>query len=237
MAYRSRVYYTGTGSEQILSVTFPYLDISHVHVYYDAVLQEDDTWSWVTDSTIALTAGSGAEVEIRRSTPYDPMVTFTNASLLNEDDQNMAALQAIYLIEEGGDGAALLEAEVGAINVINNEVAVTFVIDGGEGAIDVGQHGHLVIPFPCTLVSAYIVADQTGSIIVDVWKDVYANFPPTDADSITASAPLTISSGVKALDSVLTGWTLAIAAGDVLAFNVDSCALIRRVTICLVVEK
>jgi len=237
MAYRSKVFYTGTGSEQVLSVTFPYLDISHTHVRFDDVLQEDDTWSWVTESTIALTAASGAVVEIFRSTPYDPMVTFTDASLLNEEDQNMAALQAIYLIEELLDGQTQLETIVDGFNLANNTFAVTLVVDGGGEAILAGEKGHLQIPFPCTILEAHAYADQSGSIVVDVWKDTYANFPPTDADSITSATPITITDGTKVKDVALTGWTTTISAGDVLSYNVDSCATITRVTITLVVEK
>jgi len=82
-----------------------------------------------------------------------------------------------------------------------------------------------------------MMADQTGSIVVDIWKDNYANFPPTDADSITASAPPTISTAQKSEDSTLTGWTTSISADDILAFNVDSCSTIERVTISLKVTK
>ena len=81
------------------------------------------------------------------------------------------------------------------------------------------------------------LADQTGSIVVDIWKDTYANFPPTDADSITASAPPTISTATKAQDATLTGWTTSIAAGDILRFNVDSVTSIQRVTLSLKVTK
>lgn len=62
----------------------------------------------------------------------------------------------------------------------------------------------------------------TGSIVIDIWKDTYANFPPTVADTITASAKPTLTSGTKASSTTLTGWTTAIAAGDIIYFNVDS---------------
>lgn len=68
-------------------------------------------------------------------------------------------------------------------------------------------------------------------------KDTYANYPPVDADSITASAPVTISSATKSQDSTLTGWTTSISAGDVLGFNVDSITTCQRVTIALKVTK
>jgi len=119
----------------------------------------------------------------------------------------------------------------------SDNASVTFIIDGGGSAITTGQKGHLEIPFACTIQQVTMLADQSGSIVVDIWKDSYANFPPTDADSITASAPPTISSAQKSQDSTLTGWTKSISSGDILAFNVDSCATITRVTISLKVEK
>jgi len=119
----------------------------------------------------------------------------------------------------------------------SNVVSIAFIIDGGGSAITTGQKGHLEIPFACTITQVTMLADQSGSIVVDIWKDTYANFPPTDADSITASAPPTISSAQKSQDSTLSGWTTSISAGDILAFNVDSCSTIERATISLKVEK
>lgn len=110
---------------------------------------------------------------------------------------------------------------------------ITFVIDGGGSAITAGVKGYLEIPFACTITQVTMLADQSGSIVVDIWKDTYANFPPLDADSITAAAVPTISSAVKSQDTTLTGWTTAIAAGDILAFNVDSATTVTRVTISL----
>jgi len=114
---------------------------------------------------------------------------------------------------------------------------LTFVIDGGGAAITTGEKGHLEVPFACTILQATMLADQSGSIVVDIWKDSYANYPPTDADSITASTPPTISSAVKSQDATLTDWTTAVTAGDILAFNVDSCSTITRVTVSLKVKK
>jgi len=116
-------------------------------------------------------------------------------------------------------------------------LTITFIIDGGGSVITTGQKGHLEIPFACTINQVTMLADQPGSIVVDIWKEIYTYFPPTDADSITASAPPTISSAQKSKDSTLTGWTTAIDAGDILAFNVDSCTTITRVTISLKVVK
>ncbi len=129
-------------------------------------------------------------------------------------------------------------AAITTLGLDNVKIAtLTFVIDGGGAAITTGLKGFLEIPFACTITRATLLADQSGSIVVDIWKDSYANFPPTNADSITASAKSTISSTTKSQDATLTGWTTAIAAGDILAFNVDSATSIQRVTISLRVTK
>ena len=117
------------------------------------------------------------------------------------------------------------------------KVAIEFIIDGAGSAISAGIKGDLEIPFACTIKRATLLADQSGSIVIDIWKDAYANFPPDNADSITSAAPPTISGAVKSQDSVLTGWAVDISAGDVLRFNVDSITDIKRVTLSLYVEK
>jgi len=117
------------------------------------------------------------------------------------------------------------------------KAAITFIIDGGGAEIATGEHGHLRIPFDCEIQGVTLLGDQSGSIVIDIWKDTYANFPPTNADSITASAPPTISTAQKSEDETLTDWTTTITAGDILAFNVDSVTDIQRVTIILEVVK
>lgn len=132
-----------------------------------------------------------------------------------------------------------LDAEVVAIetDLVARKYSITFVIDGGGSAITAGIKGHLRIPFACEIERVTLLADQSGSIVIDIWKDTYANFPPDDADSITASAPPTITTAVKSEDDTLTGWTKTITAGDILAFHVDSVTDIKRVTLALKVTK
>lgn len=111
-------------------------------------------------------------------------------------------------------------------------IPVIMIIDGAGTTITTGIKGDLPIPFAWTDISAArALADQSGSIQVDVWKDTYANFPPVDADSITASAPIVISSATKSENTTLTGWTKTGTAGDILRFNVDSVSTIQRCTI------
>jgi hypothetical protein len=116
--------------------------------------------------------------------------------------------------------------------------AIEFVVDGGGSAIGTGVAGDIEIPFNCVIQRCTLLADQSGAIAIDIWVDTYANYPPTDADSITAAAvPEIAASGVKDQDTSLSGWTTSLSAGDTMRFNVDSCTTITRCTLSLIVEK
>lgn len=115
--------------------------------------------------------------------------------------------------------------------------SVLFVIDGGGAVIATGIKGDLVVDFACTIQQWTLVADQVGSIVIDIWKDVYASFPPDNADSICGGNEPALVAADKNQDAVLAGWTTAIAAGDILRFNVDSVATVQRVTLALKVQR
>lgn len=118
-----------------------------------------------------------------------------------------------------------------------NTIALNYELNGGGATILTGIAGDITIPFACTITEAILLADQSGSIVVDIWKDTYANYPPTVADTITASAKPTLSSATKSKDTTLTGWTTTIAAGSTLRFNVDSVTTLTRCLVSLTVVK
>lgn len=133
-----------------------------------------------------------------------------------------------------GSGLAL-SGTVLVATASNSVVGIT--IDGGGSAITTGTKGFITVPYPCTITQVTMLADQSGSAVVDIWKDTYANYPPTVADTITAAAKPTISTAIKSQDSTLTGWTASVAAGDVIGFNVDSASVITRLTLVLRVSR
>jgi hypothetical protein len=118
-------------------------------------------------------------------------------------------------------------------------VAIDFVIDGGGAAISAGTVGFLEIPFACHVDRWTLLADQHGSFVIDIWRDAYSNYPPTDADSMPGTTNMPAISGtVVAQGADLSGWgTQGIASGDILAYHVDSCTSIELCTIALKVTK
>ena len=113
------------------------------------------------------------------------------------------------------------------------------MIDGSGAEIADGIKGDVRVDFACTVNSWTLLADTSGAIKVDIWKDTLANFPPTDADSMCSGKEPTIAaSGTNAEDTAITDWTTDdISAGDVLRFNVDSCTTITRATLALKVTR
>lgn len=125
----------------------------------------------------------------------------------------------------------------GNMSFVSNYRTINFVIDGGGAVIVSGQKGHVVVDFDCQILNWTILSDVSGSIVVDIWKSTYANFPPVVGGSIAASAKPTLSSAQKNQNTTLTGWTTTITAGDILAYNVEATpATVTRVTVALRVK-
>lgn len=105
-------------------------------------------------------------------------------------------------------------------------------MDGAGTTISTGIKGYITIPFSCTVQAWYLVGDTAGDLVIDVWKK--AGALPTVADTIAGTEKPTLSGTAYALDSNLTTWgTLGIAAGDVIAFNVDSAGTVQKATLSI----
>lgn len=128
-------------------------------------------------------------------------------------------------------------SQAATISSVFKVAEIIFIVDGGGNPITAGLKGFVKIPFACSIDQIDLYADQAGSVVVDIYKDVYANFPPTLADTITAAAKPTLVASDKYQDAVLTGWTTAIVAGDILAYNIDSSVTITSLTITMKVTR
>jgi hypothetical protein len=114
---------------------------------------------------------------------------------------------------------------------------IAIVISGGGAAIPVGiVEGDIVIPYNCTITSVTTLADQAAAAVVDIWVEHYADYPPTDADSITAAAPPTLA-GTSSQDAVLNGWTVNLEEGQTLRMYVDSNDVATIITVNLAVTR
>lgn len=140
-----------------------------------------------------------------------------------------------YLITDEGRLAVGTGATTFAVAEKQADSAIPLVIDGGGVAITTGTKFAFSVPFACTIVGYDLFGDQTGSIVIDLKKATYSGYPTTA--TITASAKPTLSSARKATSTTLTGWTTAVAAGDVIEVVVDSVTALLIATLVLKVRK
>jgi hypothetical protein len=128
--------------------------------------------------------------------------------------------------------AAALKTQLGL-----SPTTLQIAFDGGGAAIQAGYKFPIMVPWDCTITGWTIASLQTGSIVVDVWKDDQANFPPTVADTITGSEKPTISASDIGEDLTLTTWTTTLTRGQWLIFNVDSATTIQQALLVLHVNR
>jgi hypothetical protein len=123
-----------------------------------------------------------------------------------------------------------------ASSIANVPFTLSWLVnDGTATAIATGvKPGDVSLHYAYTITGWEILADVSGAIEFDIWKDTYGNYPPTVADTIVASAPPKITaSATKAQSNTLTGWTTSVGATSTLRINVNSCTTITSATLIL----
>jgi hypothetical protein len=146
----------------------------------------------------------------------------------------------------GGTLAADRTLAVGAgtgITVNTDDVAVTansrafemvFNFRNGVDPIPVDEKLDIRPQFAGQFTGWSILNDQAATVDFGVWKDTYANFPPTNADSMTNSHDPATSAAAKAEDTNISDWTTTtFAAGDCIRVNVDANDDATRATLIL----
>jgi hypothetical protein len=110
---------------------------------------------------------------------------------------------------------------------------LTFAAVPSTDAIATGTKARFYVEVAMTITTVTILANASGSLVVDLWVEDYAGSPPDASDSICGAAKPTLSSAQKMLDSTLTGWTVDIPAGSWVIANVDSCSGINAATLAV----
>jgi hypothetical protein len=130
----------------------------------------------------------------------------------------------IMLMWDGSNWVELLPgpSRICAINIL---VADTVVGEKVGVNVDFGFDFHIT--------KARLVGDVSGSLVVDLWVDTWANFPPTNADSIMASDKMTLSASQKHENTSLTSWVRRILRGSIGRPEVESATTVQSFTLTL----
>jgi hypothetical protein len=243
------VTFTGTGSYTAQDVEFLWEPTgSYRYFQLDGTNETRRIYSWelyeLANNQIIVTDPTNGDEPTELQTVLDNLSVASSGipqTIFDGKGEIIAAsaADAADNLSAGSNGHFLMADSGWALGVKWTPIyaALNFVIDGAGATITTGVKGFVEVPFNATIVAARLFADQSGSIVVDIWKDTYANYPPTDADSITASAVPTISSATKSEDTTLSGWTTTVTAGNILGFNVDSATTVQRVTVSLTLRR
>ena len=140
---------------------------------------------------------------------------------------------ADYLAMQDVSAGALKKVRLDKLPGALERIVVT--IDGGGSAIATGEKKLTLEPgITGTIVGWTMAGDQSGSMVMDVWK-ASAGIP-TNANSITGSAKPTLSGARRGNSTTLTGWTTGITADDVFIFEVESITSFTHMTLTLLIR-
>lgn len=165
--------------------------------------------------------------------PHTQYLTQTEGDALYLTQAEGDALYEPDLGVPGVDGHVLTSTIAGvrswaAAGGVTPKRSIGMVFDGGGSTPTPGSVGYVVCPCSGVIDRWDIVADQSGSAVVDVWK--VAGAIPTDANRIAGTEKLTLSAQQLASDTSLSSWTTAVTAGDVFGFELESVTTCTRIT-------
>lgn len=240
---------TGTGTLTLAGAVAGFLAFSarmanNDTTYYAIKHQSADEWevgtgTWTTGNNLArsVIASSNSDALVNFSAgTKDVFMTHPASSLKTINDLAEKATPI------GADQLVLWDSVAGdtkrfSYSTVRRKLqTIGITVDGGGSAIGTGTKGYIEVPFAGTILEWKMIADQSGSCVMDVWVDAVPGTIPDNADTITAAAKPTLTAQQNARSSTLTGWTTAVDINDIFGFEVESASTVTRVTLELVIE-
>lgn len=166
---------------------------------------------------------------------WNSATTYTTGQAVSNGGTSYVAIQGSTNVEPGV--TAGWESYWMVLSERQDTTQIIMIYDGNGSPLDVGQKLRYPVKFPCVIEEMTLLADVSGSIVIDLWKDNYGAYPPTSGDSICGSNKPTLSSAIKTEDTTLTGWTTSLAVDDVIIANIDSISVITNVSITLTLRR
>lgn len=144
-----------------------------------------------------------------------PNDLLTNAKLVNMAD---GTIKGRALGAGTGDQTDLTAAQAKAIIAPQLEATVGATFAGDD--LVAGVTRIVRVPHGLTPTTWVVFSDATISIAIDIWADTLANYPPTDADTITGGNEPEVSGA--AIDDGDASAFDPLVAGDFVAFTIDT---------------
>jgi hypothetical protein len=169
---------------------------------------------------------NAALVGARNAYKWNGSVQCGSGDIIAGNVYRATPLQAL----NGGAGGFVVDS----IGVNNNIAELPFIISGGGVAITTGVKGFVPIPFAASITDWSIIADQSGSIAIDILRA--NNLVPSVSMVGAGTKPNLTAQQLAGTPPV--GWASSVlAARDYLGFNVTSVATVTQVTLTLFLAK
>jgi hypothetical protein len=78
-------------------------------------------------------------------------------------------------------GVSATTISIGSVDIASgvSKGMIGLTVDGGGSVLTTGSKGFVYVPYNCSISSWVVVADQAGSVVVDVKRSSYSGFPTT----------------------------------------------------------
>lgn len=147
-------------------------------------------------------------------------VSSASVNILNIDTSKNVSVSGSLIVTGSIIGSLTGTASFSSNTFTNLKTARFEMGVSSTAAITTGAKGRKTVGYNGTIVGWKLVTDQSTTMTLDVWKA--NNTIPTAANSITGSAPISLTAAQLGSTTTLTGWTTSVASGDVFIVNVNS---------------
>ena len=221
IAEGSNLYYTDTRARLAISETITGLD-------YD---NTTGVFSLTTGYTIPTTLQLASYLTANQTITLSNEASGSGTTSINVTLNNLAVIGKVLTGFTSGAGVITssdsilsaiqkVDGNVAAIPQQHSYVSATF--DGAGGVISVNSTTVFIVPYTGTITEWTLLETSStpvsSSIVIDAWKDTYANYPPTALDTIFGTKP-SLSSAIK---NQATGLSIPVTEGELIKLNVDS---------------
>ena len=207
-----------------------------------SVTGADLTVSTITSGTLAVTSAGALNLSASSGIGISSNTSITSSYVdiasISAPSNPSAGTRRLYV--DSGTGKLSVRTSAGSTVSLEETggsgggtIPLSITIDADDTTISTGFKAfYPPSSISGTISSWSIMLDSVGSIEFDIWNSNGA--APTSADTITASAPPSVTSAQFDSSSTLTGWSTTITANDILGFEVTSISSgISRATLTL----
>lgn len=162
-------------------------------------------------------------------------IHFTQAQINIGNSQVYDFSEGVYNNLVAGNNIGLLFSDpVTTISYTGSRFnSIQISVGNGVDVISTGYIGDYYIENNCTITGWKLVANETGNLVIDVWRSNYSSFPPTNIQTIAGIEKPTLSGAIKNQDISLSSWSGSLSTDEWLRFNVDSASGIKQATLVL----